>query len=119
MRNRFKPNILNLDMLNGLENNNTMYYIVGMVVRWDDKKAVANFKKHGITFEEAATVLFADRSIELEVRRHNEQRFIIIGLSVQTRLLTVVYAYRYEDEIRIISARRATKNEVKKYEERI
>ncbi|WP_445292002.1 BrnT family toxin [Bdellovibrio sp. BCCA] len=96
-----------------------MYYIVGAVVRWDDKKAQANLKKHGVSFEEAATVLFTENTIEIEDLRHDEQRFITIGFSVRTRLLTVVYAYRYKEEIRIISARKATKNEAKQYEERI
>ena len=90
-----------------------------MIVLWDTRKAEHNFKKHGVTFQEAATVFYADSTLVLEDPRHNEQRFIIIGFSVQSRFLTVVYAYRYEDEIRIISARKATKNEVKKYEERI
>lgn len=119
MKNKLKPNILDLKLLNELEKNNTMYYILGMVVLWDQKKAKTNLKKHGVTFEEAATVLFAENTLELEDPRHDEQRFIIIGFSKKTRLLTVVYAYRYEDEIRIISARKATKNEAKKYEERI
>lgn len=119
MKNKLKPSVLNLEVLNGLEKENTLYYILGMVVKWDAKKAETNFKKHGVTFEEAATVLYADSTLELEDPRHDEQRFIIIGLSKKTRLLTVVYAYRYEDEIRIISARKATKNEAKKYEERI
>lgn len=90
-----------------------------MIVRWDNKKAEANLKNHGVTFEEATTVLFSENTIELEDLRHSEQRFIVIGFSARTRLLTVVYAYRYEDEIRIISARKATKKEAKKYEERI
>lgn len=96
-----------------------MYYIVGRVVTWHFQKALANLKKHGVSFEEASTVLFADSTIELEDRRHNEQRFILIGFSARVRLLTVVYAYRYEDEIRIISARKATKNEAHTYEKRI
>lgn len=119
MKNKLNPNILNLESVNQLENNNTMYYIVGMIVRWDDKKAAINLKKHGVAFEEAVTVLFNNRTIEIEDMRHREQRFIIIGFSVHTRLLTVVYAYRYEAEIRIISARKSTRNEAKKYEEKI
>lgn len=119
MKNKFKPNISNLNDSNDLEKKNTLYYNVGTVIRWNDKKAQVNLKKHGVSFEEAATVLFADNTIELEDVRHNEQRFIVIGFSTHPRLLTVVYAYKHEDEIRIISARKATKNEAKKYEERI
>lgn len=119
MKNKPKSNLLNLESVNGLEKENTMYYIVGMVVRWDTIKAELNFKKHGITFEEAATVFYADSTLELEDPRHDEQRFIVIGFSKQTRLLTVVYAYKHKDEIRIISARKATTNEAKKYEKRV
>ena len=96
-----------------------MYYIVDKVVTWHTEKALANLKKHGVSFEEASTVLFTDCTIEIEDRRHNEQRFIIIGFSARARLLTVVYAYRYKDEIRIISARKAAKNEAHIYEKRI
>lgn len=119
MRNKLKTSIFNLESLGGLELENTMYYNVSMIVLWNDHKAAANFKKHGVAFDEAATVLFAENTILIDDSRHSEQRFIVIGFSVRTRLLTVVYAYRYEDEIRIISARKATKNEVEKYEERI
>ncbi|WP_347358093.1 BrnT family toxin [Bdellovibrio sp.] len=119
MQNKRKSYPRNLGPLNSLEIKNTMYYNVGVVVRWDERKAATNLKKHGISFDEASTVLFATDTIELEDLRHNEQRFIVIGFSIRTRLLTVVYAYRDEDEIRIISARKATKNEAKVYEERI
>lgn len=119
MKNKLKTSIFNLESLGGLEKENTMYYNVGMIVLWSDDKAAANLKKHGVAFEEAATVLFAENTIEIEDSRHSEQRFIIIGFSMCPRLLTVVYAYRSEDEIRIISARKATKNEAVKYEERI
>ena len=119
MKNKPKSNLLNIEFTNELEKNNTLYYIQGMVVQWDAIKSELNFKKHGITFAEAATVFYADIALELEDLRHAEQRFIIIGFSKETRLLTVVYAYKYEDEIRIISARKATTNEAKKYEKRV
>ena len=90
-----------------------------MIVEWDLRKAEVNLKKHGISFEEAQSVLFAEASIELEDRSHSEVRFIIIGFSKLTRLLTVVYAYKDEDKIRIISARKATKKEAHQYEKRI
>lgn len=90
-----------------------------MIVEWDLRKAEVNFKKHGISFEEAQSVLFAEASIEIEDRSHAEARFIIIGFSKLTRLLTVVYAYKDEDKIRIISARKATKKESYQYEKRV
>lgn len=119
MRNKRKPRLLNSESKKALEKENTLYYNLGIVVRWDDRKAALNVKKHGVTFEEAATVFYAASSLELEDSRHNEQRFIIIGFSKSLRLLTIVYAYRYEEEIRIISARKATTSEAKNYEERI
>lgn len=120
MQNKPKTNTDHLNESKDLENENTLYYNVShVVVRWDPRKAASNIKKHGVSFEEASTVLFARNTIEIEDTRHSEQRFIIIGFSIRTRLLTVVYVYRHEDEIRIISARKATKNEAKIYEERI
>lgn len=97
-----------------LAKNNTMYYIV-----WDESKDARNLKKHGIAFAEAATVLFASPTLELEDTHHDEQRFIIIGFSHNAQLLTVVYTYRDEHQIRIISARKATTSEAKEYEKRI
>ncbi len=119
MKNKPKPNLLRSESIIELEKENTMYYIVGIVIQWDTKKAEANLKKHSVSFEEAATVISSENTLEIEDFRHTEQRFIIVGFSSLTRLLTVVYAYKHEDEIRIISARKATKTEEKKYEERI
>jgi len=53
MKNKIKLDIFNLESLEGLEKMNTMYYIVGMVILWNDKKADSNLKKHGVAFEEA------------------------------------------------------------------
>lgn len=96
-----------------------MGYNVIMVITWDENKAQSNLKKHGITFEEARSVFFVSASITLEDKSHNEDRFVTIAFSKQLNLLVVVYAYKHEDEIRIISARKATKKETKIYEERI
>ncbi len=90
-----------------------------MLVTWDENKAKSNLKKHGVTFEEAQTVFFVSASITIEDHRHHEDRFVTIAFSKELNLLVVVYAYRFENEIRIISARRATKKETKIYEERI
>ena len=90
-----------------------------MLITWDENKASSNLAKHGVSFEEAQTVLFAPVSVTIEDKRHDEDRFITIAFSVMLNLLVVVYAYRFENEIRIISARKATKKEAKIYEERI
>ncbi len=87
---------------------------------WDKKKAALNVKKHGITFEEAQSV-FSDQNARLiHDPEHSieEDRFILLGLSLKMRMLVVIHCYRENDElIRIVSARRASNNERKQYEE--
>ena len=90
-----------------------------MLITWDEDKAKSNLMKHRISFEEAQTVLFATTSVTIQDNDHNEERFITIAFSLNLNLLVVVYAYRLKEEIRIISARKATKKETKIYEERI
>ena len=85
---------------------------------WDPAKAKANFKKHGVAFEEAATVFFDDRALEFYDDEHSgwEDRMLLLGPSSRLRLLLVCHCYREsESVIRIISARKATKNEAKLY----
>ncbi|MCX6153499.1 MAG: BrnT family toxin [Candidatus Kapabacteria bacterium] len=84
---------------------------------WDEDKAKSNLKKHGITFEEAISVLNDQFSLTIEDIEHSvtEQRFIDIGFSNKNRLLVVHYTERH-DKIRIISSRLATKKEIKNYE---
>ncbi len=90
-----------------------------MIVIWDPSKAKANLSKHGISFEEAQTVLESKQQLILDDRNYNEERFIALGFSKHLNLLVVVYCYRFHDVVRIISARKATKKERKFYEERI
>jgi uncharacterized DUF497 family protein len=84
---------------------------------WDPVKAASNQKKHNVSFVEAATVFFDPLSITVVDPGHSsdEKRFVITGLSYQSRPLVVVHADR-GDRIRIISARRATPAEKEKYE---
>ncbi len=84
---------------------------------WDAEKAKANLQKHGVSFDEAATVFFDPLSITIPDPLHSgvESRFVITGLSQQQRHLVVVHTERVE-KIRIISARPATPGERKKYE---
>ena len=90
----------------------------GITFLWDEKKSKTNQKKHGVSFEEAKTV-FADeygRLIPDPDHSEDEERFILLGLSHQVRLLMVCHCYRKEgDVIRIISARKADKAETKQY----
>ncbi len=92
-----------------------------MSYTWDELKNLKNHTKHGVWFEEAQTV-FADRNaLELYDGDHSddEDRFILMGMSTTPRLLIVVYCERDQEEIRIISARKATKKEAKDYEKGI
>ncbi len=85
---------------------------------WDDEKASRNFKKHGIRFELAETV-FDDpyaRVMEDPDHSNDETRAIIIGYAATNQLLFVAYAAR-DERIRLISARRATHEERKTYEQ--
>jgi uncharacterized DUF497 family protein len=92
---------------------------MNLAFEWDEDKAASNLKKHGVTFEEAASV-FSDPLAAIfddEAHSEEEHREIIIGHSSQNRLLLVCLTERGET-IRIISARRATKRERRDYEER-
>jgi uncharacterized DUF497 family protein len=83
---------------------------------WDPRKAAANLRKHGVSFEEAATV-FADPLALAVEDAVGPGRALLIGLSDRRRLLLSVYTEVAEDTIRIISARRATSHERRHYEE--
>jgi hypothetical protein len=78
---------------------------------------VANIRNHGIEFSHAATVLDDPMAVTIEDTRHGEQRFVTIGPDILGRVLVVVYAYSGEEDIRLISARRATPKERRVYEE--
>ena len=87
-----------------------------MEIEWDRDKAGANLKKHGVSFEEAATALLDPMALTHEdAAAHGEPRWILLGMSDRLRLLTVVYTLRDGDRIRLISARKATRKEVKPY----
>lgn len=87
---------------------------------WDETKAKSNLLKHDISFEEAKTVFDDDNARLIYDPDHSEDedRFILLGLSYKLKILTVVHCYRdNENTIRIISARKSTKNEAKQYKE--
>ncbi len=87
-------------------------------IEWDETKNRENVRKHRISFEEAATVFSDERALLLADPDHSdeEDRFILLGLSITLRLLVVCHCYRANDEtIRIISARKATKSEAAIY----
>jgi uncharacterized DUF497 family protein len=85
---------------------------------WYAPKAAANRAKHGVTFEEAATV-FGDhlgRIVDDPRHSEDEERFVLMGESDRRRLLVVMFTER-DDAIHLISARKATRRERKEYEE--
>lgn len=85
---------------------------------WDDIKNKTNHQKHGVSFEEAKTVFFDENAIEFfdSYNSEEEDRYLMLGFSEQLRLLLVSHCFRKsESKIRIISARKATKNESKYY----
>ena len=89
-----------------------------MNVVWDIKKAAANIRNHGIEFSHASTVLDDPMAVTIEDTRHGEQRFVTIGSDLMGRVLVVVYVYSEEEEIRLISARKATPRERRIYEQK-
>ena len=85
---------------------------------WDEKKNKTNIEKHGISFEEAASVFSDDEALIILDEEHSqkEERFMLIGFSYKANLLVVCHCYREnETTIRIISARKANANERKEY----
>jgi uncharacterized protein len=85
---------------------------------WDPRKDEANQKKHGVSFVEAQSVFFDDNAIQFYDGEHSdlEERFIMLGMSMQHRILVVCHCERQSGEvIRIISARKATNVERKYY----
>jgi uncharacterized DUF497 family protein len=86
---------------------------------WDPKKAASNLTKHAVSFEEAVTAFGDPLSLTIPDPSHSESedRFVLLGLSANSRLLVVVHAERGDDEIRIISARLASRRERTQYEE--
>ena len=88
---------------------------------WDADKDLLNRRKHGISFEVAQTVFLDENALLILDPDHcdDEDRFVLLGLSAKIHLLAVCHCYRKSDEvIRIISARKATLNEQKRYWER-
>jgi len=85
---------------------------------WNARKAAANLRKHGVSFDEAASVFFDPLSATGDDPNHSldERRFVTFGMSSSGRLLVVAHA-EHDDVIRIITARDATWAERKLYEE--
>ena len=91
---------------------------MGYIFEWDPKKAQSNARKHAIPFDEALTVFADPMSILMTDPDHSieEERFLVLGLSRRRRLLVVAFSERHP-RTRLISARRATRMERRRYEE--
>ena len=89
---------------------------------WDDRKNKTNIKKHGISFEEASSVFFDEDALIISDESHSqkEERFVLIGFSYKANLLVVCHCYREKDStIRIISARKANRQESEEYAKKL
>ena len=84
---------------------------------WDPEKAESNELKHGVSFEEARSVFYDDQAYEFYDDKNSEEedRFLIVGMSLKFRVLMICHCERDDDVIRIISARKATKKEIEVY----
>ena len=86
---------------------------------WDSPKATTNLRKHGVSFEEAQSVFYDEFAVQFFDEEHSsdEDRFLLLGMSSDARLLLVCHCEREDgDVIRIISARKATANEAQCYQ---
>ena len=93
---------------------------MGIKFSWDENKADSNYSKHGVTFEEAKGVFYDENALLIDDPDHSddEERFIILGMSKEFKILVVCHCYRDSSKnIRIISARKATKREQRGYSE--
>ena len=87
-----------------------------MRFQFDPEKAESNLKKHNVSFADAESVFYDDLTIHQEdFDSEGETRFVAVGMDCVGQILVVIYTQR-DDEIRLISARKATRNEVKCYE---
>lgn len=90
----------------------------GLTFTWDERKADANFRKHRVRFEEAQTVFQDENALLFSDPDHSEDedRFLLLGISFSLRVLVVCHCYREsEGVVRLISARKADRQEQQRY----
>ena len=88
---------------------------------WDPRKAKDNFRKHGVSFEEAQTVFLDDHALLIDDPDHSdeEDRFLLLGVSSRLRILVVCHCYRESDQvIRLVSAWKGDREERRQYNQR-
>ncbi len=89
-----------------------------MEYEWDPVKATVNYRKHRIRFADAISVFMDEMALTMEDETSiYERRFITLGQDAFDRVLFIVYTYRHETVIRLISARKATAEERQQYED--
>lgn len=94
---------------------------MALTFEWDERKSASNRRKHGVSFEEAQTVFLDDNALFMLDPDHpeDEERFLLLGMSSAARALVVCHCYRESNEvIRIISARKAGRDERREYANR-
>lgn len=89
-----------------------------MEFEWDEAKAASNLRKHGVDFADAIGVFDDPLALSMPDDDPDERRFVGVGADILGRVLVVVYTIR-GDNVRVISARRATSSERKRYEEKL
>src|SRR6185437_3810241 len=98
----------------------TCAWVKRLSFEWEPRKATANLRKHGVSFEEARTVFLDEEALLRPDEDHSddEDRFLLLGFSGRVRILVVCHCYRQDDEvIRVISARKANPLERQQYED--
>lgn len=90
-----------------------------VIYEWDPEKAANNYRKHGVAFSEATSVFLDPLAVTYPDPDHSrgEARFVTFGQSAEGRILAIAHLEVADDQIRIVSARRATKREIHGYEE--
>lgn len=86
-----------------------------MDYEWDPAKAEANLAKHGVRFADAVIVFSDERALTIDEPHPDEERYVTIGMDALARVLVVVWTWRCEATIRLISARPATRTERRQY----
>ena len=91
----------------------------GLTFVWNGRKAIENREKHGVSFEEARAAFLDENARVVPDPDHSEDeaRFVLLGLSISLRVLLICHCYRQGGEvIRIVSARKADRDEIKQYQ---
>jgi uncharacterized DUF497 family protein len=90
-------------------------HTLAAVAQWDAEKAAANLRKHGVDFADAETALRDEMAMTMPDDDPEGERFVTLGTDALGRLLVVVYVW-WDDDVRLISARKATRVERRQYE---